>query len=53
MTGFARESVVFLRSSVVVLLALAFGLAATAPSSANAKYAAIVMDANTGKVMLE
>jgi D-alanyl-D-alanine carboxypeptidase len=40
-----------LKSAIVGLLAVALGLAATNPSAANSKYAAIVIDANTGKTL--
>jgi len=40
-----------LKSAIAGLLAVALGLAATGPSAANSKYAAIVIDANTGKTL--
>ncbi len=40
-----------LKSAIAGLLAIAIGLAATGPSAANSKYAAIVVDANTGKTL--
>jgi D-alanyl-D-alanine carboxypeptidase len=40
-----------LKSAIAGLLAIALGLAATGPSAANSKYAAIVIDANTGKTL--
>jgi D-alanyl-D-alanine carboxypeptidase len=40
-----------LKSVTAALLAVAIGLAATGSSAANSKYAAIVIDANTGKTL--
>ena len=40
-----------LKSAIAGLLAVAIGFAATGPSAANSKYAAIVVDANTGKTL--
>lgn len=40
-----------LKFAIAGLLAVALGLAAIGPSAANSKYAAIVIDANTGKTL--
>jgi D-alanyl-D-alanine carboxypeptidase len=40
-----------LKSVAAALLAVAIGLAVAGPSAANSKYAAIVIDANTGKTL--
>ena len=51
LAGIAHRTFFSCRSILVPLLALAISGAAVAPSHANAKYAAIVVDANTGKTL--
>ena len=49
--GMSQKTVLFMKSTMVLLMALALGLTAAGPAAANAKYAAIVVDANTGKTL--
>ncbi|MEP9388124.1 D-alanyl-D-alanine carboxypeptidase [Mesorhizobium sp. KR9-304] len=51
LAGIAHRTLLSCRSTLVLLLALAVSGAAVAPSHASAKYAAIVVDANTGKTL--
>jgi D-alanyl-D-alanine carboxypeptidase len=51
LAGIAHRTFLSCKSTLVVLLALAVSGAAVAPSHANSKYAAIVVDANTGKTL--
>ena len=51
LAGIALRTFLSFKSTLVLLLALAVGGAAVAPSHANSKYAAIVVDANTGKTL--
>jgi D-alanyl-D-alanine carboxypeptidase len=51
LTGVAHRIIPSVRSTLVVLLALAIGAAASPSYSASSKYAAIVIDANTGKTL--
>jgi len=50
--GIAHRTINSLKAIMIVALAATIGLAATtAPSQANAKYSAIVIDARTGKTL--
>lgn len=51
LTSIAHRTVLSFKSLLVILLAMAIGIAASAPAAANAKYAAIVVDANTGETL--
>ena len=51
LAGIAHRTYFSFRSTLVLFLALAVGGAAVAPAHANGKYAAIVVDANTGKTL--
>jgi D-alanyl-D-alanine carboxypeptidase len=46
-----RAVVRSIKSALFMLLSMAIGLAAAGPAAANSKYAAIVVDANTGKTL--
>ena len=51
LAGIAQRTYFSFRSTLVALLAIAVSGAAVAPAHANSKYAAIVVDANTGKTL--
>jgi D-alanyl-D-alanine carboxypeptidase len=51
LAGIAHRTFLSCKSTLALLLALAISGAAVAPSHANSKYAAIVVDANTGKTL--
>ena len=51
LAGIAHRTFLSFRSTFVALLAVAVSGAAAAPAHANSKYAAIVVDANTGKTL--
>ena len=51
LAGIAHRHFPSYRSTLVLLLAVAVGGAAGSPAHANSKYAAIVVDANTGKTL--
>ncbi len=51
LNALALRAFVSLRSAIVVVAALTIASASTVPSHANSKYAAIVVDANTGKTL--
>jgi D-alanyl-D-alanine carboxypeptidase len=51
LAGIAHRTFLSFRSTLVALLAIAVTGAAAAPAHANSKYAAIVVDANTGKTL--
>ena len=51
LAGIAHRTFLSFRSTFVALLTIAVSGAAAAPAHANSKYAAIVVDANTGKTL--
>ena len=51
LAGIVHRTSFTIRSTLVALLAIAVSGAAAAPAHANSKYAAIVIDANTGKTL--